>query len=451
MRDLTHGPIQKHILLMAAPIGIGMLVQTLYFFVDLYFVASLGDSALAGVSAAGIVNFIVMALTQMLSVGAVTLISHAVGRKDQKEANIVFNQTIVLSTACGIVTLVGGYFFGPMYMRSLAADHATITAGTTFLNWLIPGLALQFAIAAAGGALRGTGVVKPAMVVQLLTVLINIILAPILIAGWGSGHAMGIAGAGLATSISSLVGVIVMLYYFAKLESYVGYHREQLRPHYDIWKRMLNVGLPAGAEFLFMFIFMAVIYVIIRDFGAASQAGFGLGSRVMQSLFLPVMAISFAIAPIAGQNFGAGKPQRVRETIWKAIYIESILMATLTMLCQIEPRWFVQLFTQEQEVIAVGAQFLKVISWNFVASGIVFACSGMFQALGNTWPSLISMATRVITFAVPAIWLSHQSYFEITHVWYLSVATVSVQAVLSILLLRHQLSKRLYHLEHPQS
>ncbi|MBR7798715.1 MATE family efflux transporter [Undibacterium fentianense] len=447
MRDLTQGSISNHILVMAAPIGIGMLVQTLYFFVDLYFVAGLGDAALAGVSSAGIVNFIVMALTQMLSVGAVTLISHAVGRKDQAEANLVFNQTIVLSTICGVFTLVAGYLLGPIYMKSLGADDATILAGNTFIKWLIPGLALQFALAAAGGALRGTGVVKPAMVGQMLTVLVNIILAPILIAGWGTGYAMGIAGAGLATSIASAVGVVIMLVYFAKLEHYVRYCSDSLRPNLAIWKRMLNVGLPAGAEFLFMFVFMAVIYSIIRDFGAAAQAGFGLGSRVMQAIFLPVMAISFAIAPIAGQNFGAKLPSRVRNTVWTAIYIESGLMASLTILCQIEPRWLIHFFTNDEQVITVGAQFLQVISWNFVASGIIFACSGMFQALGNTWPSLISMGTRVVSFVFPALWLSHRPDFEIVQVWYLSVATVTLQAFISLYLLRRQLSQRLATME----
>lgn len=443
MRDMTQGPIHRHILVMAAPIAIGMLVQTLYFFVDLYFVAGLGESALAGVSAAGIVNMIIMALTQMLSVGAVSLISHAVGRKDRNEAILIFNQTIILSLLCGVITVLGGYALASFYMHALAADAATVQAGITYLYWLIPGLALQFALAAAGGALRGTGVVKPGMVVQLLTVLINILLAPVLIAGWGTGYAMGVAGAGLATSIAVAVGVLVMLYYFAKLESYVGYVKAMMRPQLSVWKRMLNIGLPAGGEFFCMFIFMAVIYAIIRDFGTAAQAGFGLGSRVMQALFLPVMAISFAIPAIAGQNFGANQAGRVRETIRKAIYLETALMAALTLLCQIQPSWFIRFFSQDEQVVAAGTQFLSIISWNFVATGIVFACSGMFQALGNTWPALISMATRVVTFALPAIWLSHQAGFKIVYVWYWSVATVALQAITSLLLLRSQLHQRL--------
>ena len=109
MKDLTQGPIYRHILAMATPIATGMLLQTLYYVVDLYFVAQLGDAALAGVSAAGNAMFIVLALTQMLGVGTVALMSHAVGRKDRKDANHIFNQSVALSAVCAMVTMVGGY------------------------------------------------------------------------------------------------------------------------------------------------------------------------------------------------------------------------------------------------------------------------------------------------------------------------------------------------------
>lgn len=254
---------------------------------------------------------------------------------------------------------------------------------------------------------------------------------------------MGAAGAGLASTISVSVGVIFIAVYFVRQESYVEYNQEQIHPQIAVWKRMLNIGLPAGGEFACMFIFMAIIYAIISPFGSAAQAGFGVGSRVMQAIFLPVMAISFAVAPIAGQNFGARLSSRVRETLSKALIIECVLMATLTMLCQINPAWFIRFFSTDEAVIAFGAQYLHIISLNFVAVGIVFACSGMFQALGNTWPALFSMGSRVLTFALPALWLSRQPGFYITEVWYLSVATVALQAVLSLTLVRSQLNKRL--------
>jgi len=449
VKDLTKGPIHRHILEMAAPMAIGMLIQTLYYMVDLYFVSRLGDTAIAGVSAAGNAMFIVLGLTQMLGVGTVALIAQAVGRKDQPDANLIFNQSLVLSAICGLLTLVGGYALTGAYMGSIGAGAAATAAGVTYLHYFIPGLALQFALIAMGSALRGTGIVKPTMTVQVLTILLNILLAPILIAGWGTGHPLGVAGAGLATSISVAVGVVMMTVYFTRLEKYVSFHGSEWKPRFETWKRMLGIGLPAGGEFMLMFVYMAVIYRIIRDFGPAAQAGFGVGSRVMQAIFLPAMAIAFAAAPIAGQNFGARQPDRVRQTFRTAALMGSVVMFALTLICQWRPEWFVLAFTKEPEVVAVGAQFLRFISWNFVASGLIFTCSGMFQAMGNTWPSLMSTGTRLLTFALPALWLSHQAGFRIEQVWYLSVATVALQLILSLLLLRSQLRRRLAGLPSP--
>ena len=443
MKDLTEGPIAGHIVQMAVPMAVGMLIQTLYFLVDLYFVAQLGDSAIAGVSVGGTVMYIVLGLTQMLGVGTVALISHAVGRKDVNDANLVFNQSLVLSALCAALTLALGYGLGDDYLSSLGADAETTAAGLSYLHFYLPGLALQFALVSMGSALRGTGIVKPTMIVQVLTLLLNIILAPILIAGWGTGHALGVAGAGLASSIAIAIGVVMMAVYFVRMEKYVAFHSALWRPRLHTWKRMLGIGFPAGGEFALMFVFMAVIYTVIRDFGAAAQAGFGVGGRVMQSIFLPAMAIAFSTPAVAGQNFGAGKPDRVRETFRTAVLMSCVVMLTLTLLCQWNPAWLVSRFTSERDVIDTGAQFLRIISLNFVAQGIIFTCSGMFQALGNTWPALLSTTSRLLMFALPALWLSHQEGFRIEQVWYLSVTTVALQAVLSWMLLRRQMRRRL--------
>ena len=187
MKDLTQGSITRQLVAMAVPIAIGMLFQTLYFLIDLYFVSRLGDAAIAGVSAAGTVTFVILALTQMLGVGTTTLISHAAGRKDQAEANLVFNQSVLLAALCGALTLAAGFLLSGFFVRSLAADEASGAAGAAYLYAYTPGLALQFALVALGSALRGTGIVKPAMTVQMLTVVLNAILAPDADRGLGDG------------------------------------------------------------------------------------------------------------------------------------------------------------------------------------------------------------------------------------------------------------------------
>jgi putative MATE family efflux protein len=443
MKDLTKGSISSHLIAMAVPMAAGMIFQTLYFFVDLYFVAQLGDAAVAGVSTAGNAMFIIMALTQVLGVGTVALISHAVGRKDQADANLIFNQSLLIAALCGVLTLLIGYTGSLAYVRSIAADEATVQAGVTYLYWFLPGMALQFAMVAMGSALRGTGIVQPTMVVQVLTLVINTILAPILIAGWGISRPMGVAGAGLASTIAIVVGVILLSIYFVRLEKYVSFHKEQWQPRIAVWKRMLTVGLPAGGEFALMFAFTAVTYWALRNFGAAAQAAFGIGGRIMQGIFLPVMAIAFAAAPVAGQNFGARQPGRVRETFKTAVTLCTGLMFVLMLLCQWRPDVLISLFSKEDAVIDIGSQFLHIISWNFVLSGVIFTCSSMFQALGNTLPSLYSSATRLITYSFPLIWISSQPWFRIDHVWFLSVGTVVLQTIVSFVLLQKQMRTRL--------
>ena len=443
MHDLTVGPVRRHLLAMAAPIAAGMLMQTLYYLVDLYFVGRIGDAALAGVGAAGNVMMIVVALTQVLGVGTVALIAQAVGRKDAADANLVFNQSLLMAAGCAVVTLVGGYALAGAYMNAVGADAATAQAGTTYLHWFLPGLALQFALVSMGSALRGTGIVKPTMIVQLVTVLLNVVLAPVLIAGWGTGRPLGVAGAGLASTISIAVGVVVLFLYFERLEKYVAVHPDQWQPRLATWRRLLGIGLPAGGEFLLMFVIMAVVYVVIRPFGPDAQAGFGVGSRLMQAIFLPAMALAFAVAPVAGQNFGAQRHDRVRETFRAAAIMSSVLMVALTLLCHWRAEWLVAAFAKDPGVIGVGAQYLRTVSWNFVASALIFSCSGMFQALGNTLPSLASSASRLLSFVLPALWLAQRPGFELLEVWHLSVASVALQAIVSLLLLRWVMRRRL--------
>jgi Na+-driven multidrug efflux pump len=161
----------------------------------------------------------------------------------------------------------------------------------------------------------------------------------------------------------------------------------------------------------------------------------------MQAVFLPAMAIAFATATVAGQNVGAGLGDRVRETFRTSMVTLSAIMILLTLLCQLRPDVLIAIFTDDQAVIAVGAEFLSIISWNFVATGIVFTCSGMFQAIGNTVPSLVASGTRLV--ALPAIWLSSQSWFELQHLWFASVATVALQAGFAWWMLSVEMDKKL--------
>ncbi len=449
MRDLTQGSIRGHLIAMALPITIGMLVQTLYLMVDLYFVSGMGKEAVAGVAAAGNVSMLVLALTQVLGVGTVSLVAHALGAKDKPMATRVFEQSMLLGLACMGATIVLGIVVGPLYMRGVSADAAIAQAGVTFILWSLPGLALQFVLAVAGSLLRGAGIVKPGMVVQMATVGLNIVLAPVLIAGWGTHHPLGVAGAGLATSLSVAAGVLILSRCLRQLGDVVSLPSGLAKPDRALLGRMLRIGLPSGGEFAIMVLLNTAIYALIRDFGASAQAGFGIAGRVMQALAMPSMAISFAIPAVAGQNFGGRHPERVVDTLKQALALEMVLMAFVVATCQLWAPIPVAWFTTDPQAIEAGVTVLKVVSWNFFGMGIVFTCSGMFQAMGNTLPALISSVTRLLTFVLPALWLSQRAGFRLLDVWHLSVASVFLQAIVSVVLVRRQIGQRLAPMSQP--
>jgi putative MATE family efflux protein len=441
MRDLTKGSIASHIVAMAGPIFCSTMTVMLWLLVDMYFVAAIGEAAVAGVGAAGSAAFLANALALVLSAGTMALIAQAVGRKDRPGAVLLFNQSLGLAAVCGTLTLAGGLFLARSYVRSVAADEMVVGAGTTYLRWFMPALALQFAIAVVTSALRGTGVVRPAVIIQALAVIINIGLAPVLIGGWGSSRGFGVAGAGLASSLAAVMNLAMLWAYFRTSERYISVHWKQWRPQILQWRRILAIGLPAGAELAFLFVYLAVIYYALSKFGPAAQAGFGIGSRVLGALQAPVLAIAFAAGAIAGQNVGAGNSERVKETFKTAALIGTALMVALTLFIQWQPGLLLSGFTDDPLTTAVGALFLQMISLNLVAQGLVFVCSSIFQGLGNTVPLLISSSVRLITYAAPVMWLSARPYFRIEHIWYLSIATTTLQAILCLWLLHLELRR----------
>ena len=443
MQDLTTGSISGHLLRTTSFMLVTMLFQTLYFLVDLYWVGRLGKEAVAAVGISGNLMFIVLAVTQMLGVGTTTLVSHAAGRKEHDRALLVFNQSQVLSVLTGVLFFLLMMALRPIYARGLSADARTAGLASDYLLWFIPASALQFGMVAMGAALRGTGNFKPGMVVQSVTVILNMVLAPFLIFGWVTHRPLGVTGAALATFVAVVVGTVWLLFYFLPKDAYLKFMVADWKPRLDLWASILKIGLPAGAEFALMAVYLVVVYTIIRPFGAAAQAGFGIGLRIIQALFMPVVALGFAVAPVAGQNFGARQPQRVRDTFRSAVVLAAVVMTVLALLCHIAPAAMIRVFSRDPQVVAVGDEYLRIVSWNFVASGIVFVGSSMFQAIGNTVPSLLSSFVRIVVVALPAFWLSRLPGFELRWMWYLSVVAVTLQMVMSLLLLQREFRLRL--------
>jgi len=419
-----------------------MLFQTLYFLVDLYWVGRLGKEAIAGVGIAGNLTFIVLAITQMLAVGTTTLISHATGRKEREQAQLVLTQSLLLAAFIGAMFQIVVTLLRDAYVGSLSPDRVSAAAAVSYLSWFIPAMALQFPMVVMAAALRGTGNFKPGMVVQTATVIVNIVLAPALMFGWIGTQPMGVAGAGLASFVAIIIGTIWLAYYFFDAASYLKLH-PHFKPNANMWAQVLKIGLPAGVEFAFIAVYLFVVYTVSRPFGAAAQAGFGIGQRITQAGFMPIVALGFAVAPVAGQNFGARKAERVLETFKRAALMAVSIMALFTIPCIFAGEAMIRFFSSDPAVIAIGAEYLRLISWSLAGGGVVFVNGSIFQAMGNTIPPLIASFVRILVVAIPAILLSRMAGFELRWIWYLSVSATILQLTMNLLLLRREFRIRL--------
>jgi putative MATE family efflux protein len=370
------------------------------------------------------------------------VVSHAAGRKDRDRAVLLFNQSQVLSLVCGVIFLLVMMGLRVGYTRVLSADATTAALAADYLLWFIPAMSLQFAMVAMGSALRGTGNFKPGMIVQTTTVVVNMLLAPILIFGWFTGYPMGVAGAALSTLVAVVVGVLWLSRYFTSSNEFLHYRWADWPPRFETWASMLKIGLPAGVEFALTAVYLFVVYTVCRPFGASAQAAFGIGLRLVQSMFLPVVALAFAAGPVAGQNVGARKADRVRTTFLSAVGMAAGITTLSAIVGYLEAERFMRIFSQDPEVVQVGVDYLHIAAWSFVASGVVFVSSSMFQALGNAVPPMLTSISRIVLISVPIVVLSQQPGFSLKTIWYISVCGTALQMIANLALLQREFHKR---------
>lgn len=443
MHDLTSGPIRGHLLRMAAFMLVGMVVQIIYSLIDMYWVGRLGKEAVAAVGLCGNLQMAVMALGQILSVGTGSIVANAAGRKAINEVKRYFNQSLVLGLVMGVTLGIFLYSMLGAYADSLASDADTALKSRQFLAYFIPALALQFPMMAVGAALRGIGDMRAMLMTQLATVVLNMMMAPFLIFGWVTHLPFGVAGGAMSTLIAIAVGNIGLFTHVYKRGNCFDPLLRDWLPDFTVWRRIFAIGFPSGAEFGILTIYMFFVMLVIKPFGAGAQAAFSIGSRLLQAGMMVAMSIALSAAAVAGQNFGARQAQRVRETFAETLKVSMISVVLFFALFQLFPDQLFHLFTRDPEVTRIGEDYLRVIAWNLLASGVVMACFGMFTAFGNTVPSLIGSATRISLIVVPTWLLSQRADFQLHWVWLLSAACTVVQMLLNLWFLRREFGKRL--------
>jgi putative MATE family efflux protein len=391
--DLTTGPMALHFKNLAIPAALGMLFSTLYNVVDVYYAGQLSTEAQAGLAIGFQAFFILMAVGFGLGSALSALVSNAKGRKDSTGTRKLAAQGISFGILATVVLMAVGAFIGPRLIALVSEPGGYRDAAQGYFDYLIFALPGFFLAYAGNGILQAHGDSVSMQRAMMVAFLANIGLNPLLMYGVpGLWDGMGFNGIAIATVISQTGVMLFILSRVFRLEIMSGVLRAEFMPDLTSYRAIVAQLLPASTAMMVMFVSGFVVQFALKGFGGSAIAAYGVALRVEQILLLPVLGMTGALLPIAGQNFGAEQFDRVREALffcWKLGFAMT-LIATPAL-------WFgggfaMRLFTDDPDVIAVGISYLRVDGFLFPIYMMLFSINSLLQALQRPiWTLWISV------------------------------------------------------------
>ena len=442
MKDLTQGRIETHLARMSGAILLNMLAGNLFALANLYWLGRLGPEAQAAVTLAGFPMMLLFTLMPVLSMGSGILIAQSVGAKDRARADRIFNEafgaTLLFMLAFGAIAWIERDAFG----RLLTADPRAAELISVYFRWFIPSIVVQLPLYIIAGALEFTGNVRIGAIAQTATVALNALLTPVLMFGWLGLPALGVAGTGLAAFLACGAVMLGLLAYFQRRSAYL-----TLQP--AIWcsrprelRAALKIGLPTGIESGVLALYLLAIALILRPFGAADQAAFGVGQRVLQAALLPLMALSSAICVIVGQSHGAGLSDRVREVLRRGLRLAMIVAPLLLLALELGAPWILAAFTDDPEVRVAGTRLLRIVAITVLPSAAAYVIFAVLSGQGNTRASLFTQLAHAGLVVAAALLLSRLPGFRPTWLWIAMSAAGFVQVGMAVFFLRRHAGRR---------
>lgn len=427
--DLTNGSILKLLLRLSGPIAFSMIMFILYLMVDLYFVGRLGPDAVVAVSISGNAFFVILGLSFVLGIGGMALIAQAFGRKDYEEATKIYKQSIILAVLVGIVATLLGLSIARPYIAFFGGAGKSLEWGVQYFQVFSISFFFVLLLHVIGSCYRGMGDTRTPMIVMVLSTVFNIALDPLLIFGLLGLPRLGVRGAAIASLSSQLISMGIYVY----LIFIRGQHLKIMRPwrlDLRIIKRSLAIGLPSGLTYFLLALNMLITYRIVSVFGTPALASIGIGFRILQSIYMPVVAVTSAMAAMVAQNFGAGNESRIIKTLWTGWAISSAVMVTGTILCWMFPALLIGIFSNDKAVIDYGVIYLTITSLGTVIVGTIMTLSAVFQGFGKTYPIFIAALFDNALFASLVFTLPGLFGWGIKSIWWIKLATAGIEMLI---------------------
>ena len=329
---LVEGKLSGSIWKLAAPMMIGGALQDLFSLVDLFFVGKLGHVEVAALAIAGTTMAILSMLVQGIGVGTMALISHFTGEKNYKMSDEVLGQSLVLSIIVSMLMLIVSFFLVEPLLMLFGAKGDVLFYAAEYLKINFTFSIVIFLFAGVTNALQGSGDAKTPLYALIVANILNIILDPMLIMGYGPFPAMGVAGSAVATVITRGIGVLYLFVHLFFAHSTLHLKWKYLKPLPSLMKRIVNIGFFASLQVFIREISFLFLMRLVTSFGDATLAAYGIGSRLRTFIMVPGFGFASAAAVLVGQNLGAGKPERAKKSAWQAVMYYEIIAIPLAVL-----------------------------------------------------------------------------------------------------------------------
>ena len=387
---LLEGPIVKSLLSLAIPIALANILQAAYQLIDAYWVGRLGGSAIAAVSVSNPVMFLTIGLGAGMALAGSTLIAQYFGAGDQEMVDHVAAQTLLMIVLVSVLLGGLGFAFAPALLRLMGVAPDVYPGALGFMRVSFAGLVFNFFFFMFQSIMRGVGEVKLPVFIVLGTVILNFVLDPPFIFGWGPIPAQGVRGAAIATlatqSLAAFVGLGVLL---------SGRHAIRLVwrdfiPDLAYIKRAFVLGFPASIEQSARALGITVLTFLITSFGTLTLAAYGVGSTILQVVMIPAMGLSMAVSALVGQNIGAGNMPRAEEIARLGAWLGFIILTAFGIVAfWFAPQLIAFFVPNDPNVIAHGAIYLRTmaLSWGFL--GVQFSLTGVLRASGNMVSTMV--------------------------------------------------------------
>ncbi|MFT6153180.1 MAG: putative MATE family efflux protein [Crocinitomicaceae bacterium] len=405
--DLTQGPVSTWLYKLTGPMVIGILAIFLFNLVDTYFVSLLGTKPLAALSFTFPATMMVMNLAIGLSIATGAVVARSIGQNNEDQTRNWVSSSFYLSIFVAIIFASIGFFTQEWVFTNMGAEPELIPLIKDYLNYWYPGSILLVVMITVNACVRATGNTKLPSIVMLVSALINGILDPIFIFGWGPIPAMGIKGAALATCISWLIGFVIMMRALINMDLI----RFTL-PHgiLSAWNSLIKLGIPAALTNMLGPLANGIIVVWVATYGTHAVAAYGVGSRLEPLAVIIIMALTASLPPFVGQNFGAGKIDRIEDALKRSIYFLIAWQFAVYILLVLLAQPISRLFSEDLEVQVIIQTFLYILPLSYIGLGICLVTTSTINALHKPKYSLLITMVRLFALYIPLAWSGHMLF-----------------------------------------